>query len=161
MIAHSPADDLAAVEVEDRGEIEPALLGLDIGYICEPDPVRCSGGKAAVEQIRGDRQVVPAISGADPPGPCHDGANTVMAHQSFDAATAYPVALDRQLGMDTRAAVAAAGVAMDPSDVFDEVTIGGGSPALRARAPGIITGGRGPQRLRQRGGRVTRARSVT
>ena len=31
---------------------------------------------------------------------------------------------------------------MDPLDVVDEVTIGGGSLALRARAPGIIAGRR-------------------
>src|SRR5947209_5754890 len=125
MIAHCPADDLAAVEVQDRGEIEPALIGLDISDICKPDPVRRSGGKVAPEQVGGDREVVPAIGCADPPGPCHDGANAVMAHQPLDAATTHSSALGRQLGMDTRAAVASVGVAMDPPDVFDEVTIGG------------------------------------
>jgi hypothetical protein len=31
---------------------------------------------------------------------------------------------------------------VDPFDVVDEVTIGGGSPALRARAPGLVAGRR-------------------
>src|SRR5216684_6573967 len=132
VIAHCPADDLSAVEVQDRGQIKPALIGLDISNICEPDPVRRSGGEVAVEQVRGDREVVPAIGRPHPPGPCHDGANAVMAHQPLDAATAHPAALGLQLGMDTRTAVASVCVAMDPPDVVDEVTIGDGSSALRA-----------------------------
>src|SRR5882672_5614737 len=128
MIRRRPADDLAAVQVHDGGQIEPALIGLDIGDVGEPDPVRRSGGEVAVEQIRGDRQVVAAVGGPHPPWPRHDGPNAVMAHQSLDAATARPAALSLQLDMDARAAIASAGVAMDPLDVVDEVTIGGGSP---------------------------------
>src|SRR3981081_33904 len=44
--------------------------------------------------------------------------------------------------MDTRATIPSVGVAMNPLDVVHEVTIGGGSPALRARAPSIIAGRR-------------------
>src|SRR5258705_7703343 len=51
--------------------------------------------------------------------------------------------------MYARATIASVGVAMDPFDVVDEVTIGGRSPALRARAPGIITGRRYLEHLAQ------------
>src|SRR5689334_9103051 len=44
--------------------------------------------------------------------------------------------------MDARAAIAAIGVAMNLLDVVDELTIGGGSRTLRARAPSIIAGRR-------------------
>jgi len=44
--------------------------------------------------------------------------------------------------MDARAAIAAIGVAVNPLDVVDELTVGGGSRALRARPPGIIAGRR-------------------
>src|ERR1700737_4026417 len=57
-------------------------------------------------------------------------------------APSHPAALSLQFDMDTRATIASVGVAMDPLDVVNEVTIGGGSPALRARAPGIIAGRR-------------------
>jgi hypothetical protein len=40
--------------------------------------------------------------------------------------------------MDARAAIAAIGVAVNPLDVVDELTIGGGAWTLRARPPGII-----------------------
>jgi hypothetical protein len=73
----------------------------------------------------------------------------VTAHQSFDATAAHPAALSLQFGMDARAAIASAGVAMDPFDVVDEVTIGGGSSALLARAPGIIAGRRDTEHVAQ------------
>src|SRR5258705_10834554 len=64
--------------------------------------------------------------------------DTVAAHQSLDATAARPAALSPQLGMDARAAIAAIGVAVNPLDVVNELTIGGGSRALRAHPPGII-----------------------
>jgi hypothetical protein len=40
--------------------------------------------------------------------------------------------------MDARAAIADIGVAVNPLDVVDEFTVGGGSRALRAHPPSII-----------------------
>src|SRR6201997_482886 len=138
MICHRPADDLAAVEIHDRSQIEPALIGLDIGDVGEPDPVRRGGDEVAFEQVRGDREVVTAVGGAHPSWPCRDGPDTVVAHQSLDATAARPAPLSPQLGMDARAAIAAIGIAVNPLDVVDELTIGGGSLTLWARPPGII-----------------------
>ena len=59
-----------------------------------------------------------------------------------------------QLDMDARAAIASAGVAMDSLDVVDELAIGGGSPALRARAPDIITCRLDPEHIAQNPHRV-------
>src|SRR6266851_35259 len=145
MIVHRPADDPAAVQVHDGGQIEPSLIGLDVGDIGEPDPVRRGGDEVPTEQVRGDREVVPTVGGTHPPRPRHDGANAMTAHQALDPTTACPAALNLQLDMDTRATITSVVVAMDPLDVVQEVTISGGSPALRARAPGIIAGRRGTE----------------
>src|SRR5258705_11653913 len=59
--------------------------------------------------------------------------------------------------MYARATIASVGVAMDPFDVVDELTIGGRSPALRARAPGIITGRRYLEHLAQDSHRIISA----
>jgi len=75
---------------------------------------------------------VAAVGGPHPAWPRHDGPDTVMAHQSLDATAAHPAALRLQLDMDARAAIASAGIAMDPSDVLDEFTIGSRSLTLRA-----------------------------
>src|ERR1700732_3137694 len=157
MIAHRPADDLAAVQVPDGGQIEPALIGFDVGDVGEPDPVRRGDGEVALEQVRGNREVVAAVGGAHPSWPRHDGPDTVTAHQSLDATATHPAALGPQFGMDARAAIASACVAMDPLDVVDEVTIGGGSPALRTRAPGIIAGRRDTEHVAQDRHRIVSA----
>src|SRR3984893_315652 len=81
----------------------------------------------------------------------------VMAHQSLEATAAPPAVLRLQFDMDARAAVASVGIAMDPLDVVNEVTIGGGAPALRARAPGIIAGRRDPEHVAQDRRRVVGA----
>jgi hypothetical protein len=78
MIAHRPADDPAAVEVHDGGQVEPALVGFDVGDVSKPDPVRGRCGKVAIEQIGRDRQVVPAVGGSHPAWPRHDGANAAV-----------------------------------------------------------------------------------
>ena len=53
MIRHRPADDLAAEQVHDAGQIEPALIGLDVGDVSEPDLVRRGGGEVPLEYVRG------------------------------------------------------------------------------------------------------------
>src|SRR4051812_8484511 len=126
---HRPADDPAAIQVHDGGQIEPSLIGLDVGDVGEPDPVWRSGAKAALEQIWRDRQIMTAVGGAHPPWPGHDGANAVMAHQPLDPATAGSAALSLQLDMDTRAAIASVVVAMDLPDVVHEFMIGDGTMA--------------------------------
>src|SRR5882757_1666871 len=147
MILHRPADDPAAVQVHDGGQIQPSLIGLDVGDVGEPDPVRRSGGKVALEQVRGDREIVTAVGGTHPSWPRHDGANAVMAHQPLDPTSAHPAALNLQLDMDTRATIASMVVAMDQPDVVHELTVGGGTRALRAQAPGIIAGRRDTERI--------------
>src|SRR5207244_1202826 len=120
MLFQRPADDPAAAEVHDGGQIEPSLIGLDVGDIGEPDPVRRGGGEVSVEQVWGDREVVAAVGGPHPAWLRHDGPNAVPVHQPLDAAAARPAALRLQLDMDTRAAIASVGVAVDPPDVVDE-----------------------------------------
>src|SRR5271170_636891 len=109
MICHRPADDLAAVEVHDRGQIEPALIGLDVGDVSEPDAVGRGGGEVPLQQVRCNRELVATVGGPHPPWPRHDGPDPVVAHQSLDAATAYSAALRLQLDMDARAAIASIG----------------------------------------------------
>src|SRR5204863_2070863 len=104
MIAHGPADDPTAVQVHDGGEVEPALIGLDVGDVGEPYLIWCGSGEAALQQVRGDRQVVTAISRLHPSWPGHDGANAVSAHQSLNASAACPASLGSQRGMDAGAA---------------------------------------------------------
>src|SRR6202790_3176654 len=105
------------------------------------------GGAWRVGIASNNSHRVPFPFRARPRLPRHDGPDAVTAHQSFDTTAAHPTALGPQLGMDARTAIAFACVAMNPFDVVDELTIIGGSPAFRARAPGIIAGRRDPEHV--------------
>jgi hypothetical protein len=66
MILHCPANDPAAVEIDDGGQPEPAFVGLDLADVGEPDLVWRSSDEVPIEKVRGDRNVVATIGGAHP-----------------------------------------------------------------------------------------------
>src|SRR5512146_2121346 len=140
MIAHGPADDLAAVEVHDRGQVQPALTSWNVSDVGKPDAVWRRSHEVAVEKVEGDRQVVTAVGRSHPSRLHHDGADAIAAHQSLDPAPAGAAALTTQGGMDTGAAITPAAVAMNTNDLGQQDAIGCGSTALRPRAPGVIAG---------------------
>jgi len=83
MIRHRPADDPAAVQIHDGGQIEPALIGLDVGDIGEPDPVRRSGAEVALEQVRSDREVIATDTPRVLPCPCPRCAGRMIVIEVF------------------------------------------------------------------------------
>lgn len=142
VIAHRPADDLAAEEVDDGRQIQPTLSSRNVGDIGEPDPVRRCGGKVAIDEVRRDRQAMTAVGGPNPARRSHDGADTVPMHQAFDPATAGATSPHPQYGVDPWAAIAPAAILVDLSDISQKRGIGGRTCALRTLAPGIIAGRR-------------------
>src|SRR3954469_14356453 len=132
MVLHGPADDLAAVEIHDGGQIKPALVSVDVGDVSEPDEVWRSGDEVPFDQIWSDRVVMPAVGGSRSSRPRHDGADAMTAHQSLDPAAAHAVALGLQFDMNAGAAISPAIVAVDLPDVLQKGTIFSGSRTFRA-----------------------------
>ena len=142
MICHCPAHNAAAVQVEDRRQIQPSLTGLDIGDVGKPDLIARGGREVAAKQIRGDWKAMATIGGAAAPGLCHDGSNAMVAHLSLDPAAACTMPLRSELDMNPRAAIAAMAVAIDPLDVRQQLAIGNGPRAFRTRPPSVVAGRR-------------------
>jgi len=65
-LAHGPADDFAAVEVQNAGEIEPTLIGENVGDIGDPGLVECTGFLGFCQGIGSNWVIVVAIGGLDP-----------------------------------------------------------------------------------------------
>src|SRR5689334_12899077 len=80
VVGHGPADDLACGQVPYRGQVEPALAGRDVAEVGQPDRVRPVGREAPLEQVRGDRVVVPAVGGARDPAPARRDAEPGRPH---------------------------------------------------------------------------------
>ncbi len=66
VIAHGPADHFASEQVEDHGQVKPALGGRDIRDIGEPDLIGPVGNEVLIEQVFRHGQGVLAVSRADP-----------------------------------------------------------------------------------------------
>ena len=66
VLVHGPADDPTAVDIHDAGQVEPALLGGDVGDVPDPDLIGSARGGQIGQAIGGDGLVVVAVGGVDP-----------------------------------------------------------------------------------------------
>lgn len=105
-VRHRPSDDLAMPCVYHGREVEPALVGIDIGDVADPEPVPGVHVEGAVDEVHAriallDRLRSPVLSRRAlslEAQPAHDGQDALLAH-------GYPVA--PELAVDAAVAVPA------------------------------------------------------
>jgi site-specific DNA recombinase len=126
VLADGMPDRQPGAAVDDRHQVQLALVGGQLGVVGMPHPVRPSRGEVALDQVRRRRGrrvapgqatgvVTPAMA-ADQPG---------RSHQPGDPLAADPHAAgDLQLGMDPGGAVGATTVAVDPADPLQQPLVG-------------------------------------
>jgi len=107
VLAHGPANHLAGEQVEDHGQVEPALAGRNVGDIRQPDLIGPVCDTILLEQVCRHWQAMLAVGrahaiAARPPRP-----DTVLAHDPFDPLAADGLALGAQFGVDARRSVSA------------------------------------------------------
>src|SRR3954463_13950227 len=137
VVGHRPADDLTRGHVLDRGQVQPALAGRDVGDVGQPDRVRSLGGEPPVEQVGRDREVVAAVGGPrDAAPPARDG-EAALAHEPRHPLAADPDALRPQLGVHARAAVGAPAGLEDPRHPLAPPSVIAPAPARSAAEPGV------------------------
>jgi hypothetical protein len=66
VIAHRPSHHLAGEQVEDDGELQPALGSRNVADVGEPNSIRLASDKGLTAEIVGDRQAMVAVSGDHP-----------------------------------------------------------------------------------------------
>ena len=136
-LAHGPTDDLARVHVQDRGQVQPAFAGGDVGEVSEPDLVGRRGGEVTGEPVWGDRIAMTAVRGPGPAGQRRQPAKAGAAHQPLDPRTADPAAVASQHSVDARRAIGPPALGVDQADVAQQRPVGRRARALRPRAPGV------------------------
>lgn len=85
MLGELPADDAPGVDVQDDGQVRPALPGADIGEVTEPELIGATRGEVTAHEVRSrDR------GGAGGRGglclAAADALDTFSAHQALDGA---------------------------------------------------------------------------
>src|SRR5271170_9067 len=88
-LAHRPAHDAAAEQIEHHGQVQPAFASRDIGHVAGPDRVHRGHGEVAREQVGGDRQSMVAVGGAYAKTPLAARPDAVLPHRPLDPALAH------------------------------------------------------------------------
>jgi hypothetical protein len=78
-----PADDFPVEQIKDHGQIQPILVGPDVGYVSGPDLIQFRWREVPGQQVRRYRQRVLRVGGRleSPLEQCPDA---VLPHQSLD-----------------------------------------------------------------------------
>ena len=102
---HSPANHLAGEQVEDHGQVEPALAGRNVGDIRQPDLIGPVCDNILLEQVCRHRQAMLAVGCAHAIAARGPSPEAVLAHDPFDPLAADGLALGAQFGVDARRSV--------------------------------------------------------
>jgi hypothetical protein len=92
---HAPAHHQAAEQVDHHGQVQPALVGGDVGDVAAPDPVRSLGREVPGQQVFGHRQAVFAVGGDDEL-PLAARLDAVRLHEALHAVLAHTNAAREQ-----------------------------------------------------------------
>src|SRR5580658_101323 len=147
MIGRRPAHDLARTQIDDGGQVQPALSRWDVGDVGGPGPIGRRLIELAVEPILEDRMLMATVRGPHHEATSHLRANRVLPHQLGNRVLAAGHALGLQFGMHAGRAVRFATLGMRGLDVLQELT-----PTLSLRThgaplPGVITAPRDMEHL--------------
>ena len=121
--AHGPAHDPSGPQIEDRGEIEPAFTGADLGDVGGPEHVWADRVEIAMHQVSRRRDDVGA--GRAPASPGMRPDQVLIAHEPGDTLTAAVPAGLGQLGIDPRRAVGAVRALVDLRYRAAQLRVGG------------------------------------
>ena len=88
MVRSGPAEDSAAIEVHDGGQVEPALEGEDISNVANPHPVGGSDWWGLSQTILSDGQAVTRVGGFGSEGAFLAGFELEGLHMASDTVAA-------------------------------------------------------------------------
>jgi hypothetical protein len=117
VLAHRPTNHLAGAQVEDHGQVEPALAGRNVGDIRQPDLIGPVRDKILLKQICRHWQAMLAVGCAHAIAARRACPDTVLAYDPFDPLAADGLARAAQFGMDARRSVSFLVLRMDPPDI--------------------------------------------
>jgi hypothetical protein len=154
IILHGPADDPAAVEIHDCGQVEPAFASRDVGDIADPDLVDASGGRPLGQVIGRDGMIMVAVGGADAKRAPASSHQAPFSHEPFDALMVAVLATGLELVSQARAAVVLFGLQKEAFNEKKELLIVLLARAGLAFAPRVVRAAGQPQSAAEIGDRI-------
>jgi len=139
-IIHRPTHHSTGEHVEDDGEIKPTLSGRNIRDVRQPDTIRRRCREPSAEEIRRQREIVAAVRGPTESS-LLAGTNAMVVHQPRHPIAPDLSSLSAERSMHTWAAIATSAIAMNATDILDQLAIGSGSHAFRSPSPRVVAAG--------------------
>lgn len=81
---HGPADDFAAVEIHDAGQVEKALGGAQVSDIADPNLIDGRWRRSLGEAVGRDGLIMVAIGSTDAKSASAPCGQALLTHESFD-----------------------------------------------------------------------------
>jgi len=142
--SHSPADNPARVQIQNRRQIQPAFGRRDEGEVGQPFLVGLLGDKVSVKQMGRNRLVGVTVGGDYLEFTALFGAQSNLAHQPGHPLVAALDPIFSQFDLNTDAAVGLAAFLMNDFNLLGQALIGHLARADRAFAPGLVATARNP-----------------
>src|ERR1017187_5998565 len=117
---HRPAHHFPAEQIDYYRKKQPTFVGRDIRQISNPRLVGRGHDELAIEHIRRDRQVVPAVGGGNAESALAASLNAVLLHQPLHPQLANANALRPQLPPDARPSIRSAILHIDGADMHQQ-----------------------------------------
>ena len=122
-LTHGPADDFAAVEVQNAGEIEPTLVGENVGDIGDPDLVGCSGLWGFYQEIGSNWVIVVAVGGLDPVAALLASTDALALHETGNSVASMSKPKVTEFVDDSGRTVGLAAFGVDGRDLLNQCLI--------------------------------------
>jgi hypothetical protein len=111
-----PPDDEAAEDVDHKGDVDEARVGLHIGEVGHPEPVGRRRAEVPIDEVSGSRQQL--VGDGRLPAPATANPSEARGrHEPLDRAAGHAHFLPVELGPDLVGAVDAAVGLVDPGDL--------------------------------------------
>lgn len=149
MVRSSPAEDSAAIEVHDGGQIEPALEGEDISNVADPNPVEGGDWWRLGQTVLSDGQAVTRVGGFGSEGAFLAGFELQGLHLASDAIAAARNTCALQTNRQAWAAIGSAIFDKEAGQLSAEDLVLPRTSARWAMGPGVVRTARDLQDLAQ------------
>jgi len=144
VLGHRPPDNSSAEQVQNSGQVQPALTRVDVRDVRNPLLVRPLRSEVLGQQVRPGGHIRSTLSSGRPASMRRNSHNPAQTHQPRHpvTATGHPALL--QSGMHARAAICPLALGMHLTYLLHKLLIGLLAGADRPLAPGIACPGRRP-----------------
>jgi hypothetical protein len=144
VVGDRPAEKATRAGVDDRCEIQPALIGPDVGGVADPELVELYPLEVSPDQVE-SRDLGGVTAGRAYLAPARTAAKALAGHLSLDGLVVDQDALSGELGGHTWRSIATSGALVHPGDVTGDL---GSRELARARRTGFPRGVRVEARCR-------------